>query len=98
MIYAESTKGKEALILDHMKQYGWRDAINKKDGLDIDHVTKVMTWMARFHGLAYVMMEQHPQGSEGWIKDNPWALPIPHRIDPSVQSMMGSMRQNDQPR
>ena len=38
LIYVDETYGKEAIVLEHMKQFGWRDAINKKAGLSLEHV------------------------------------------------------------
>jgi hypothetical protein len=33
LVFVDGTKGQEALVLEHMKQFGWRDALNKKEGL-----------------------------------------------------------------
>ena len=33
VVYVDDTDGKEALVLEHMKQFGWKDALNKKEGL-----------------------------------------------------------------
>jgi hypothetical protein len=79
MVFADPKAGQEALILDHMSQYGWRDAINKKDGLDLNHVTKVIEWIATFHGLSYVLLQKHSEGPEGWLRANPWAVPLSQR-------------------
>jgi hypothetical protein len=32
VIYSDGTEGEEVLVLEHMKQYGWRDPLNKKAG------------------------------------------------------------------
>ena len=32
LIYVDGTEGQEALVLEHMKQHGWRDAVAKKKG------------------------------------------------------------------
>ena len=76
IIYSDETEGKEALVLEHMKQHGWRDPLNKKAGLNLDHVMLVVEWMARLHGLAYVMMNRYPGGAEAWRKDNKWYVLI----------------------
>ena len=36
----------------------------------------VLDWMAKYHGLSYVMMERYPGGQSAWINDNQWAIPI----------------------
>ena len=69
-IYAKNDLMKEALILDHMGQYVWTEIKKKKDGLDLSHVVKVMDWLAKFHGLSYVLLNNHPDGPEGWLKEN----------------------------
>ena len=33
VVYVDNTEGQEALVLEHMKQFGWKDALNKKEGL-----------------------------------------------------------------
>ena len=33
VVYVNNTEGQEALVLEHMKQFGWKDALNKKEGL-----------------------------------------------------------------
>ena len=35
VIFSDLTEGKEALVLEHMKQHGWRDPFNKKAGLNV---------------------------------------------------------------
>ena len=80
MIYAKNEPFKEALILDHMSQYGWRDIINKKSGLDLEHVNKVMNWLAKFHGLSYVLLNNHPEGPEGWLEANSYGNTMPMRL------------------
>jgi hypothetical protein len=71
-VYADKTDGKEALVLEHMKQHGWRDPANKKAGLDLEHVKLVVEWLAHFHGLSYVMIRNYPGGVEAWRRDNTW--------------------------
>ena len=41
-------------------------------GLDFAHVVKACEWLARLHGLCYVLLKRHPGGPEAWIRDNPW--------------------------
>ena len=53
-----------------MCQYGWKEIQNKKKGLDLPHVLNVMNWLARFHGLSYVLLNNHPNGPEGWLKEH----------------------------
>ena len=33
VVFVDDTEGQEALVLEHMKQFGWKDALNKKEGL-----------------------------------------------------------------
>jgi hypothetical protein len=72
VIFSDLTEGKEALVLEHMKQHGWRDPFNKKSGLTLEHVKLVVDWLANFHGLSYKFITQYPGGVEAWSKDNPW--------------------------
>ena len=87
MILTQDKIGKEALILDHMKNYGWRDAIDKKQGLDFRHIKLAVEWLAKFHGLSYVLMKNQPD-----LKDK--YKPMGHRTDQRTKSMMKKMRQN----
>ena len=41
-------------------------------GLTLEHVKLVVEWMAKFHGLSHVMVNQYPGGVQAWRKDNPW--------------------------
>ena len=49
----------QVLVLEHMGQHGFRDAINKKQGLNLDHAVLVVDWLAKWHGLCHVLMSQH---------------------------------------
>lgn len=98
MVYVDDTVGKEALILEHMGQFGWRDAIRKKEGLDVHHVTEVLKWLATFHGLCHVLMVRHPKGKEGWLADNPWAIPVSHRKSDFMKKFVEARREEDSAR
>ena len=87
MVYVQDAKGQEALILDHMKQYGWRDAKNKKQGLDLDHIQMAMEWLAKFHGLSHVLMQNQPDFLRRY-------KPMNQRLDEATKSMMKNARQN----
>ena len=87
MIMSQEKVGKEALILDHMKNYGWRDAINKKQGLDLSHIKMAVEWLAKFHGLSYVLVKKEPDLKEKY-------KPMGHRTDQRTKAMMKKMRQN----
>jgi len=43
---------------------GWRDAINKKKGLDIHHLRKAFKWLGRYHAITAAFLEQFPGGEE----------------------------------
>ena len=32
LVYVDGIEGQETLVLEHMKQHGWKDATNKKKG------------------------------------------------------------------
>ena len=87
MVFVQDQKGQEALILDHMKQYGWRDAMNKKQGLDLDHIQMALEWLAKFHGLSHVLMQNQPDFLRKY-------KPINQRLDEATKSMMKNARQN----
>ncbi|XP_059079718.1 uncharacterized protein LOC131877903 [Tigriopus californicus] len=73
LLHSEYKKlGREILLLSDIRQLGF-EAI-KIDGKDLDlgHTIKAIEWMARLHGLGYVLLAQHPRGPTGWIEDNPW--------------------------
>eukprot|EP00095_Tigriopus_kingsejongensis_P009652 maker-scaffold440_size170678-snap-gene-0.27 protein:Tk09652 transcript:maker-scaffold440_size170678-snap-gene-0.27-mRNA-1 annotation:"juvenile hormone-inducible" len=52
--------------MDHMGQYDFRDAINKRAGLDLDHVNLVLTGLAKFHAVSYALLKAK-HGSEAKI-------------------------------
>ena len=95
LVYVDETDGKEAIVLEHMKQFGWRDAINKKGGLSLDHVQLVLEWMAKFHGLSFVMMNNYLGGVEAWRKDHPWSVPMSENPPEIVMALFEMMREDN---
>merc|ERR1711915_1169567 len=57
--YSSWTEKEKVLIMDNLKETGWRDAINKKAGLDIHHVRLVIKWLASFHAVTYAFFDQY---------------------------------------
>ena len=42
------------------------------NSLDIDHVLVAVEWLAKFHGLSYVMLHKYKGGPKAWVEQNPW--------------------------
>jgi len=69
--YSAWDKDDKVLIMEDLKVDGWRDAINKKAGLDIEHTRVAIRWLARFHAITYAFLEQYKGGVEQAKKDMP---------------------------
>ena len=61
----------KVLIMDDLKEDGWRDAINKKAGLDIEHTREAIRWLARFHAITYAFLDQYEGGVKQAKQDKP---------------------------
>eukprot|EP00095_Tigriopus_kingsejongensis_P003079 maker-scaffold664_size116482-snap-gene-0.21 protein:Tk03079 transcript:maker-scaffold664_size116482-snap-gene-0.21-mRNA-1 annotation:"AGAP013467-PA" len=57
VVQEECQKG-SMLIMDHMKQHNYQDAINKREGLDLDHVKLVMEELAKLHAVSYAFFKE----------------------------------------
>ena len=62
-------------------------------GLTLEFVELVLDWMAKFHGLSYVMMERYPGGQSAWMNDNPWAIPISQNPPKFLESFSKTMKE-----
>ena len=71
VIYSDPAN--KTLVLDHMSNYNFRDAIKKKRGLDLNHCHLVFDWFARWHANCHLMMSRYPGGKTKWREDNIWA-------------------------
>jgi len=60
--YSAWTEEDKVLIMENLKEEGWRDAINKKAGLDIEHVRAAIKWMASFHAITYAYLDDYEGG------------------------------------
>jgi len=67
--YSAWTEDDKVLIMQNLKDEGWRDAINKKEGLDIEHVRAAIKWMATYHAITYAFLEEYEGGLEKAEKD-----------------------------
>ena len=55
--------------MQNLNTVGYRDAINKKDGLDFNHCKLAIRWLASFHALTYAYIDQYDGGLDG-LKQN----------------------------
>jgi len=62
--YSAWTEDDKILIMQNLKEEGWRDAINKKAGLDIYHVRAAIEWLATYHAITYSFLEGYAGGLE----------------------------------
>jgi len=62
--YCAWTDQDKVLIMQNLKEEGFRDAINKKAGLDIVHVRAAIKWLATFHAITYAFLEDYEGGLE----------------------------------
>ena len=83
-VFAQTKQGQEALVLEHMAQFGWSPIRNAKQGLDFKHVAQVLEWLATFHGLSCALLEIDPN----FLENNPTFLPLSQRLPPPMKAMM----------
>jgi len=62
--YSSWTQDDKVLIMPDLHSEGWRDAINKKKGLDIHHIRKAFKWLGRYHAITAAFLEQFQGGEE----------------------------------
>jgi len=67
--YSAWTEDDKVLIMQNLKEEGWRDAINKKAGLDIEHVRAAIKWLATFHAITYAFLDGYEGGLDKAEKD-----------------------------
>eukprot|EP00092_Neocalanus_flemingeri_P008482 GFUD01009139.1.p1 GENE.GFUD01009139.1~~GFUD01009139.1.p1 ORF type:complete len:452 (-),score=161.32 GFUD01009139.1:183-1538(-) len=67
--YSAWTEDDKVLIMQNLKEEGWRDAINKKAGLDIEHVRAAIKWMATFHAITFAFLDGYEGGLDQAEKD-----------------------------
>jgi len=60
--YSSWTEEEKVLIMENLKEEGWRDAVNKKAGLDIEHVRAAMKWLATFHAITFSFLSHYEGG------------------------------------
>jgi len=65
------TADDKVLIMENLKDLGWRDALNKKNGLDIDHIRAAVKWMANFHAVGYAFLDGYSGGLDQASADMP---------------------------
>ena len=59
----------KVLIMENLTGSGWRDAIDKKKVLNIEHVRAAMKWLATFHAITFAFLDQYEGGLEQARKD-----------------------------
>ena len=98
LVFANDTPGEEVIVLDHMAQYGWRDAFNKKKGLTLDYAKLVVGWMAKFHGMNHVLMKRYDaiHGKGSWLNANKWTESFTKIKTPEVKTFWASMRKKQE--
>jgi len=62
--YSSWTEDDKVLIMQDLHSGGWRDAINKKKGLDIHHIRKAFKWLGQYHAITAAFLEQFEGGEE----------------------------------
>ena len=97
-MYVDDTEGEETLVLDHMGQYGWKDALNKKKGLTLDFAKLVVSWMAGLHGLSHVLMKRYDaiHGKGAWLEANKWTESVTKNPPEAMKRFQETMRKRQQ--
>ena len=67
--YSAWTEDDKVLIMNNLKEEGWRNAINKKAGLDIEHVRAAIKWLATYHAITFDFLDGYEGGLEQAEKD-----------------------------
>ena len=62
--YTEWSEMDKILVMQNLRTLGYRDPIDKKAGLDMDHVILAIKWLASFHALGYAFIDQYKGGIE----------------------------------
>jgi len=52
------------LVMQNLKTQGWRDAIDKKQGLDVSHLRLAFKWLASYHAITANFLEEFSGGEE----------------------------------
>ncbi|QQP49845.1 Putative LOC101895777, partial [Caligus rogercresseyi] len=77
LIYSQNEPGKELLIFEHMGHQGYRDPLNKKEGLSSEAIFAALRWLAELHGAGHLLLRKYPGGFEEWKKNNFYVESIP---------------------
>ena len=106
--FAEWNEVDKVLVMQNLRPLGYRDAVNKKAGLNIDHVTLVIKWLAAFHALGYAYVDQYIGGIEKMQTEELeinfwkfWDIPNFEKLmaqfkDLNIQTQLGLMKQIDE--
>lgn len=69
------TLNHEVLMLEDLNYKGYQ-VVHHEFGLDFTHVLLAVEWLARFHGLSYVLMKKFGdkagKNDRSWIETHPW--------------------------
>ncbi|CAB4064233.1 unnamed protein product [Lepeophtheirus salmonis] len=76
LIYSVNNPDLQVLVFEHLGASGYRDPVDKKIGVDDDHVYNVCKWLAELHGSAFVLFQKYPGGFSEWKKNNFFAEPV----------------------
>lgn len=73
MVFGDyQTPGREILLVEDLTWQDFKEPRLEGDGLDFDHALMVVEWLAKFHGLSFVVLQKHEGGADKWVLDNPW--------------------------
>ena len=66
--------GGSIIVMENMNKLGFKDAIDKKWGLDIHHAMLAMKELAKFHALGYAYLKSYPGGTDEGFEKNDYLV------------------------
>lgn len=79
----------KVLVMQNLQSVGFRDAINKKAGLNLEHTEMGLKWLAEFHALTYAYLDQCVGDLEALRRSDLSVFEIKFFDIPNVDLMMG---------
>jgi hypothetical protein len=58
------------IAMQNATTFGYRDAINKKKGLNPEHVGMALSELAKYHACGYAFMKSYPGGIKQGLKEH----------------------------
>ena len=65
LFYTELSDKTSFIAMQDMSVLGYQEAINKRKGLNPDHIKLVLKELANFHACSYVFINSFPGGIDG---------------------------------